>query len=82
MDETTVAIPNADPSSLLTSIVSNAKTFETLGITGVLFILVIALGFMLVFKLRNDTKLTNIATQLSALATATSNANEMNRERN
>nr|DAT37785.1 MAG TPA: hypothetical protein [Caudoviricetes sp.] len=82
MDETTVAIPNADPSSLLTSIVSNAKTFETLGITGVLFILVIALGFMLVFKLRNDTKLTNIATQLSALATATSNANEMNKELN
>ena len=50
MDETTVAIPNTDPSSLLTSIVSNAKAFESLGITGVLFTLVVALGLMLIFK--------------------------------
>ena len=81
MGETAVGIPS-DPSSVLNSAVSSAKNFETLGITGVLFLLVLALGFMLVFKLKNDTKLVNLATQLASLTAATNNATELHKEIN
>ena len=82
MGETAVGIPSVDLTTALGSAVNSAKSFETLGITGVLFLLVLALGGMLLFKLKNDTKLANISTQISNLTTATNNSTELHKEMN
>ena len=84
MGETAVGIPS-DPSSVgsvINTAVTSAKSFETLGITGVLFLLVLALGCMLVFKLKNDSKLANLATQLANLTAATNSSTELHKEIN
>ena len=80
MGETSVGIPAVDPTAMLGSAVSSAKNFETLGITGVLFLLVLALGGMLLFKLKNDSKLADISAQISNLTTAINNSVDLNKE--
>lgn len=80
MGETAVGIPAVDPTAMLGSAVSSAKNFESLGITGVLFLLVLALGGMLLFKLKNDSKLADISVQISNLTTAINNSVDLNKE--